>query len=593
MSGNWKTRGPSKQDTSGLIALIKARAKPSVPKPEPKSQEKPPIEALVLTRPEAVRNDTAGYLDYLNKQVFKHPGFLPFQEQGISAILKNKDVFVCLPTGGGKSLIYQLPAVFSQGITLVIMPLLSLILNQVQYLQSLGISLRSLNASQSLTETERIYNQLETDKNIKILFLTPEKLAQSDRLNSVLRMLHAENRIDRLVVDEAHCVSQWGKSFRIDYLKLTDFRVKFPGVPILALTATATPGVRQDIITVLSMKNTEIVLNSFNRPNLYYEIRKKSNRIIEDIAKYIKNKYPEDSGIIYCSSRADCQHLGKVLKRTFQLSAWYYHGEMAPEERIRVQTEWMRGDIKVLAATVAFGMGIDKRDVRFVVHYSFPKNIDEYYQQTGRAGRDGEHSECVLFFKESDKSTHNFIISNNLGVNKTDDLQGLRSMIEYCNNDYSCRRKSLLKYFGEEYNELCEMCDNCLKQVKCIEKDVSEEGLLAVEALIGTCSGYTLIQLADFLKGDKKHSDSQYLGSLKQLPLNEIKTLLQELITRNILTEALITNTTAVYTVLIRGPNSSQFLARALPLTIKQREFPSFKRPREEETSSAKAKKPE
>lgn len=382
------------------------------------------------------------------KQVFKLDSFRRHQLEVINASMDGKDCFVLMPTGGGKSICYQLPAIISRGITIVISPLLSLIQDQMYNLVVLRhIPALSLSGDKSAADRKFFFNQLTSpNRKCKIFYITPEMLAKSQNFQDHITQLVNQNQISRFVIDEAHCLSQWGHDFRPDYKSLGLLKQKYPRVPVIALTATATDKVQHDIILNLGIENCTVFRQSFNRPNLRYHIYPKSKSVNSDLVSFIKCYYPTASGIIYCTSKRECELMADTLQKDYGLSAFFYHAGLEKDDRYAIQQKWASNEIQVIVATIAFGMGIDKPDVRFVIHYSLPKSLEGYYQETGRAGRDGDESCCVLYYNYGDKKTIDFMIDRSEGTTQEKERQrhNLQQVIDYCENSSECRRQHIL-----------------------------------------------------------------------------------------------------------------------------------------------------
>lgn len=388
------------------------------------------------------------------KRHFGFDNFLPFQEEIIADVLQRKDVLAILPTGAGKSLCYQLPAMEFPGTTLVVSPLISLMKDQVSGLVENGISAAYLNSSLGVREAREIRERVMSGK-VKVLYVAPERLMKEEFLDFIVSV-----GVALIAVDEAHCISEWGHDFRPEYRKLNLLREKFPGVPMIALTATATKKVREDIVRQLGFEEGkyETHIGSFDRENLRYMVRGKQNAYYH-ILGYIED-HPGASGIIYCHSRKSVERMAEDLLAD-GVEAVPYHAGLPQKERTKNQERFRNGEVQVIVATIAFGMGIDKPDVRFVIHYDMPKNLEGYYQETGRAGRDGKPSDCILFFSYSDRMKHEYFISQKNETQQFVAQYQLDKMVDFCTSAV-CRRKTLLAYFGETYPKAnCGACDIC------------------------------------------------------------------------------------------------------------------------------------
>ncbi len=389
------------------------------------------------------------------KKHFGFDNFLPFQEQIISDILNKKDVLAILPTGGGKSLCYQLPALALEGITIVISPLISLMKDQVGGLKDNNIPAVYLNSSVGVKEERLVKERLKSGE-VKLLYVAPERILKSGFLNFI-----GELPISLIAIDEAHCISEWGHDFRPSYRSLSEVREKFPETPVLALTATATAKVIKDIESQLGFVNHGFYRGSFDRKNLTYLIQPKVNAYNNILDYILKNS--KESGIIYCHSRAAVDQMAYNLNID-GIKALPYHAGLTTKERTANQEQFMDDKAQVIVATIAFGMGIDKPDIRFVIHHDIPKNIEGYYQETGRAGRDGKNSKCILFFSYADKMKHEWFIKQKTDPDHARIAQNqLDAMVSVCSR-FNCRRKALLAYFGEKYaDNNCRNCDVCLR----------------------------------------------------------------------------------------------------------------------------------
>lgn len=383
-----------------------------------------------------------------------YPAFRPGQEAIIASILAKNDTLAVLATGSGKSLCYQLPAVWFGGLTLVVSPLIALMKDQVDDLNARGIPAAAWNSMLDSAGKNRIESDMRTGK-LRLLFVSPEKCVQSGFLESLSTI-----PLRLIAVDEAHCISEWGHDFRPEYRDLSRLRKTFPSVPIIALTATAVPGVRRDIVRQLGLRDVREFVGSFDRKNLEYRVIQKKNPAVQlaDILCRHKN----ESGIVYCLSKKETEEVAADLKKR-GFPALAYHAGLSRPVREKVQDAFLKNPVQIVCATVAFGMGIDKPDVRFVVHYDLPKSIESYYQETGRAGRDGKPGECVLLYSRADFVRVRFMLEHDGGGEQAvrRSIQKLRDMADYCETT-GCRKKFLLEYFGEKpaYAK-CGSCDNC------------------------------------------------------------------------------------------------------------------------------------
>ena len=403
------------------------------------------------------------------KKDFGYDRFRPLQEEIIRDALAGRDVFALMPTGGGKSLCFQLPALLRSGLTIVVSPLISLMKDQVDALQMSGIAATFLNSALDRHEAVERLRRLNRGE-YRLLYVAPERLMLDGFLERALNW-----NITQIAIDEAHCISEWGHDFRPEYRELKKLRRHLPDVPIMALTATATERVRKDIVDQLHLHNARCYVASFNRPNLTYRVVPKSSPY-EQVLTLIRGR-PNESGIVYCASRKTADSLATKLSGD-GVKAKPYHAGLESTDRAEHQEEFLRDDARVITATIAFGMGINKPNVRFVIHHDLPKNIESYYQETGRAGRDGLPSECVLLFSASDVVKQTRFIEEKSEKEQGIAREQLRQMVHYAETR-ECRRATLLKYFGEEFPAPCNGCDNCLEPRETFDGTVHAQKFLS------------------------------------------------------------------------------------------------------------------
>ncbi len=443
------------------------------------------------------------------KQIFGFPQFKGNQEAAIMSLLSNNDTFVIMPTGGGKSLCYQLPALISEGTAIIVSPLIALMKNQVDairgYADNPGIA-HFLNSSLSKVEIKQVREDILSGIT-KLLYVAPESLTKEENIEFLKQI-----NISFFAIDEAHCISEWGHDFRPEYRRLRPI-INAIGkeVPIIALTATATPKVQKDIQKNLLMMNANFLLSSFNRPNLHYEIRRKNKESNKDIVRFIKNNSGK-SGIIYCLSRKNVEEFSEMLV-TNGIKALPYHAGLEAVVRAENQDRFIMEDVDVIVATIAFGMGIDKPDVRFVIHYDIPKSLEGYYQETGRAGRDGGEGVCVAYYSEEDIARLEKFLKDKSLAEQEIAQQLIYEIVSYAESA-TCRRKNILHYFGEKYEEEnCGMCDNCLNPKEKI--NVLDDVTLLIETILEIKELFKTKHIVQILLGNA-------LGSVKTAKHNFI-----------------------------------------------------------------------
>ena len=410
-------------------------------------------------------------LHLILQRYFGHAAFNPYQREIIQDLLAGRDVLAVLATGGGKSLCYQVPAVMGNGVTLVISPLIALMKDQVDDLQARGIGAEALNSSGSYRTTCRILSELE-ENLIQILYVSPEKAVSDDFLALV-----ASLPVTLIAIDEAHCISMWGHQFRPEYRSLAVLKERLPGVPTVALTATATPDVRDDIARQLDLADPAVYVGSFNRENLRYAVIAKGEDPYAELRTCLQDR-KAGAGIVYTATRDGAETLSARLQAD-GMAALPYHAGMTAAARARTQDRFLRGKAGVVCATSAFGMGIDKPDVRFVVHYDMPDTLEAYYQESGRAGRDGAAGDCILFYHDDDAKRLRSFIDRDLPSEFRRDVarSKLQSMVEYCTTA-GCRRERLLAYFGEDFNAPCGGCDACAPQAGKVRQGRRKRGVV-------------------------------------------------------------------------------------------------------------------
>lgn len=490
---------------------------------------------------------------------FGYDDFRLNQQPIIESVLQGKDVLAIMPTGGGKSICYQLPAMLLDGLTIVISPLIALMKDQVDALQANGIRAAYLNSTLSASEQNDVINAARNGE-IKLLYLAPERLFSNG--TQFITFLESVN-CSLFAVDEAHCISQWGHDFRPEYLGLATLKKYFPSKPVIALTASADKITQKDIVDKLELVSPAVYISSFNRANIHYYIQPKRNAF-EQMLQYLA-EHRNDTGIIYALSRASTESIAEKLVAS-GYDAAFYHAGLSGDERNRIQRAFQKDEVKIIVATIAFGMGIDKSNVRFVMHYNVPKNMEGYYQETGRAGRDGLQSDAILYYSSGDISKlMRFINGDNEAQNKVMKSK-LYQMKDFAEHE-GCRRQYILQYFGEDAPAFCDSCDYCLSNLE--QRDGTIEAQKVLSAIVRTKERYGTDYIIDFLRGSRsakivpEHKELKTYGVGK-----EVKKPMWQSIVRQMLQQGLVEQDSGAYPVLILNDKSRQILQGNMKVNI-------------------------
>lgn len=497
------------------------------------------------------------------KHFFGYDSFRPGQKQIIQDALNKKDSLTIMPTGGGKSLCFQLPALLRSGVTIVVSPLIALMQDQVDALKDNGIGATFLNSTLNLEEARSRQRAILQGK-IKLLYVAPERLLNSG-FGEFLEQIAASVGISAIAIDEAHCVSEWGHDFRPEYRRLKTLRQRFPDTPIQALTATATKRVQQDIIQQLNLRQPQIHIASFNRTNIHYEVKTKDRNVYRQLLQNVRAE--SGSGIVYCLSRRSVEEVALRLQHD-EIEALPYHAGLSDEQRSINQTRFLRDDVRVIVATIAFGMGINKPDVRFVFHYDLPRSLESFYQESGRAGRDGEPARSLLFFSLGDLKKIDFLIEQKSSPDEQRiSRQQLRQVVDYAEGT-DCRRTIILRYFGERYRGNCGKCDNCLNPKPIEDWTIEAQKFLSCVARCREKFG--AMHIIDVLRGSRKKKIQQYGHHLlSTYGIGKDKTVEQwKMLARSLLHQGLVSETSDGYRILKLNKASWQILRKQRSVQI-------------------------
>lgn len=514
------------------------------------------------------------------KSVFGYDRFRGEQEEIINNVLSGKDTFVIMPTGAGKSLCYQLPAISLPGVAIVISPLIALMKNQVDQLNAFGVNAQFLNSTLTKTEINRVKKET-LNGEVKLLYVAPESLTKEDNI-----LFLKKAQISFVAIDEAHCISEWGHDFRPEYRRIHSIIDSInPTIPIIALTATATPKVQLDIQKNLQMDDAVLFKSSFNRENLFYEVRPKGDTK-KNLIKFIKARKGQ-SGIIYCLSRKKVEEIAELL-RVNDVKALPYHAGLEPSVRMGNQDAFLNENADVIVATIAFGMGIDKPDVRFVVHYDTPKSLEGYYQETGRAGRDGQDGHCLMFYSINDIIKLEKFNKDKTVTERDNGRQLLKEMSSYAESSV-CRRKQLLFYFGEHYEKDCGFCDNCKSKRTTFE--AQEHIILALQAVEQTQGRFNISHLCTILCGiENEYSLSYKHTELPVYAKGRYESLaFWNSVFRQALLAELFTKDIDNYSIVAISEKGNSYLKNPIQLTFsKDHNYDEEEVAEEQESSSAK-----
>jgi ATP-dependent DNA helicase RecQ len=497
------------------------------------------------------------------KHYFGYDLFRSGQKRIVEEAINDRDLLVIMPTGGGKSLCFQLPALLKPGLTIVVSPLIALMQDQVDSLQDNGIGATFLNSTLDYN-TERSRQQAILQGKIKLLYVAPERLL-NERFHPFLQQIIERVGISAIAIDEAHCVSEWGHDFRPEYRQLKQLRQQYPHIPIIALTATATKRVQQDIIQQLKLRQPNIHLASFNRPNISYEVKAKEGNHYYQLMQAIRQQ--SGAGIVYCLSRRKVEEVALKLKHD-GIETLPYHAGLSDRERANNQTRFLRDDVRVIVATIAFGMGINKPDVRFVFHYDLPRSLESFYQESGRAGRDGAAANSILFFSFGDLKKIDYLIEQKSDLNEQRIArQQLNQVIDYAEGT-TCRRTIILRYFGERFSGNCSNCDNCLNPKPTEDWTIEAQKFLSC---IARCEQkFGMKHIIDVLRGSRNKKIEQYGHHLLSTHgIGKDKTLDEwKMLGRSLLHQGLLAESNDGYRILKLNKRSWEVLRKQLAVTI-------------------------